>query len=420
MTDDNNQPQPTICSDCKKTLPQAGQCASAMPSQWAKCANRGSTDLRAAAQAALKAMQSANRGGICHVDPDVIDALRRAVDNPLGAPLATSQDGVPPLPEPDGTLVIYGKEFPQYGPDSVRTYGQQCADHARRAAPSAVAAEGALTNAYAEGREDEAEEAMKFRLRIARLLAELHGEEYLSEQQCAKHMGIDLVSWRRIERTFSVGTWLPEGSPGELLQDNARLILRDALSAFQPEMPNDGECSAIAATPHPAPAVAAEAGQGTLTDEQVIARCKAAGINWVAPDEDPDGWPGGFDLTSLDDMRRLLSTQPAPPSQGLKAAALKALNVLTYPCSNGDVIVGLVEDSDVRAERDAILAALNALPEAAASSAQEPEYWQWRRKGEPWSLTSTFNSQVFATTPDSEVRALFAAPTQPPAEGEQA
>lgn len=125
------------------------------------------------------------------------------------------------------------------------------------AADNAIAAtDAALTSAYAEGREDEAEESMKFRLRIARLLAELHGEEYLSEQQCAKYMGIDLVSWRRIERTFSVGTWLPEGSPGELLQDNARLILRDALSASPPELPNDGECPSIVATPHTAPAVA--------------------------------------------------------------------------------------------------------------------------------------------------------------------
>lgn len=39
---------------------------------------------------------------------------------------------LPALPEPDGTLVIYGKEFPQYGPDSVRTYGQQCYEACRQ------------------------------------------------------------------------------------------------------------------------------------------------------------------------------------------------------------------------------------------------------------------------------------------------
>jgi hypothetical protein len=40
--------------------------------------------------------------------------------------------------------------------------------------------------------------------------------------------------------------------------------------------------------------------------------------------------------------------------------------------------------------------------------AQEPVAWQWRRKGEPWTLAKTFNSEVFATTPDSEVRPLYA------------
>ncbi len=41
---------------------------------------------------------------------------------------------------------------------------------------------------------------------------------------------------------------------------------------------------------------------------------------------------------------------------------------------------------------------------------REPAYWQWRRKADPWSLEKTFNSQVFATTDDSEVRLLYASP----------
>jgi hypothetical protein len=40
----------------------------------------------------------------------------------------------------------------------------------------------------------------------------------------------------------------------------------------------------------------------------------------------------------------------------------------------------------------------------------EPVAWQWRRLGQDWSLDRTFNSAVFATTPDSEVRPLYAAP----------
>lgn len=52
------------------------------------------------------------------------------------------------------------------------------------------------------------------------------------------------------------------------------------------------------------------------------------------------------------------------------------------------------------------LAALDAL-EAAM---REPVYWQWRRKGQPWSMEYTFNSEVQVTTEDSERRALFTAP----------
>ncbi|WP_431290440.1 hypothetical protein [Burkholderia cepacia] len=38
----------------------------------------------------------------------------------------------------------------------------------------------------------------------------------------------------------------------------------------------------------------------------------------------------------------------------------------------------------------------------------EPVAWQWRRGNAPWSLDRTFNTEVFATTNDSEVRALYA------------
>lgn len=50
---------------------------------------------------------------------------------------------------------------------------------------------------------------------------------------------------------------------------------------------------------------------------------------------------------------------------------------------------------------------------AAAPAQAEPVAWQWRRKGEPWSLDKTLNSQVYAKTPNSEVRPLYAAPAAP-------
>ena len=41
----------------------------------------------------------------------------------------------------------------------------------------------------------------------------------------------------------------------------------------------------------------------------------------------------------------------------------------------------------------------------------EPEYWQWRKnRSEPWSTDRIFNSQVYATTKESEVRALYTHP----------
>ena len=47
---------------------------------------------------------------------------------------------------------------------------------------------------------------------------------------------------------------------------------------------------------------------------------------------------------------------------------------------------------------------------------QEPEYWQWRRKSDPWELGKIFRSQVYATTAGSEVRCLYAAPPAQPAD----
>jgi hypothetical protein len=50
------------------------------------------------------------------------------------------------------------------------------------------------------------------------------------------------------------------------------------------------------------------------------------------------------------------------------------------------------------------------------SPSAEPVLWQWRRKSDAWSLQYTFNSDVVATTDDSEVRPLYAAPPAPSAE----
>ena len=46
----------------------------------------------------------------------------------------------------------------------------------------------------------------------------------------------------------------------------------------------------------------------------------------------------------------------------------------------------------------------------AEAEKQEPVAWQWRRKDKAWSLDNTFNSEVYPTTLDSEVRPLYTHP----------
>lgn len=60
----------------------------------------------------------------------------------------------------------------------------------------------------------------------------------------------------------------------------------------------------------------ADAAVAPLTDGQIIARCAAAGIKWIAPELPGDtdwemGFPGSFDMVSMDEMRALLAA-PTP------------------------------------------------------------------------------------------------------------
>lgn len=85
---------------------------------------------------------------------------------------------------------------------------------------------------------DDAAPDIAFRLRMARMMAELHGEEVLSEQQCARYMGIDLVSWRRLEHCFSAGTSFVEGEGDDNFPtEDSETVLRAALAARQSQSP---------------------------------------------------------------------------------------------------------------------------------------------------------------------------------------
>lgn len=43
-----------------------------------------------------------------------------------------------------------------------------------------------------------------------------------------------------------------------------------------------------------------------MTDDQIKARCAAVGIKWLEADDDPDGFPGSFDMVTMPEMRALL------------------------------------------------------------------------------------------------------------------
>lgn len=80
-------------------------------------------------------------------------------------------------------------------------------------------------------------------------------------------------------------------------------------------------------------AAQADAREG-LTDEQIIERCKAAGIKWIPPelpdhDDHEIGFPGSFDMADMDEMRALLAAHPGQPEPRAEVAD-GARCILTY------------------------------------------------------------------------------------------
>ncbi len=88
--------------------------------------------------------------------------------------------------------------------------------------------------------------------------------------------------------------------------------------------------------------------------------------------------------------------------------ALDALESLQGGCTDHD-------DGTVEAITVWCPVFITALREALAAPMPEPVAWQWRRKGDAWSIQHIYYCEVFATTDDSEVRALYAAPPAAPA-----
>lgn len=49
-----------------------------------------------------------------------------------------------------------------------------------------------------------------------------------------------------------------------------------------------------------------------LSDKAVINMAESAGMVWLEPDDDPDGFPGSFDMSDIPSIRRLLAATPHP------------------------------------------------------------------------------------------------------------
>lgn len=66
-------------------------------------------------------------------------------------------------------------------------------------------------------------------------------------------------------------------------------------------------------------------------DDEVKSICKAAGVEYLMPDDDEGfGYPGGFDMTSLDDMRKIIAASRVPVasvSEPMRLDAFKANDV---------------------------------------------------------------------------------------------
>ncbi len=63
--------------------------------------------------------------------------------------------------------------------------------------------------------------------------------------------------------------------------------------------------------------------QAELSDPDVIARAEAAGMKWIPPDDDGEyGFPGGFDMSDIASVRKLIEGAPRPERAGVVTPAM--------------------------------------------------------------------------------------------------
>lgn len=69
------------------------------------------------------------------------------------------------------------------------------------------------------------------------------------------------------------------------------------------------------------PPVAALDAPAELSDAWLIAFAEQAGFRWLPPDDEDGGFPGGFDMSDLSSMRKLLAARASQPTTGAQDAA---------------------------------------------------------------------------------------------------
>lgn len=143
----------------------------------------------------------------------------------------------------------------------------------------------------AQQQEHEREHLRRVALDYAR---EIEDEDARAAQQQGQ-----VVAWPTEAKHAGSGDWEARTS-----------ICAHTMSEAQARVWNACLAACKAANTAPPPSVPAGA---AWSDEQIIAACNSAGVRWIEPDGEEGGFPGGFDITHMPEMRRLFAALAQQP-----------------------------------------------------------------------------------------------------------
>lgn len=130
---------------------------------------------------------------------------------------------------------------------------------------------------------------------------------------------------------------------------------------------------AARASQPPAPALDAPA---ELSDAWLIAFAEQAGFRWLPPDDEDGGFPGGFDMSDLSSMRKLLAaraSQPATPAQDAAATVPRMRELLAEARTTLEMWKDVAPAISLCADIDKVLAATPAPHPVAGQVQAVPE-----------------------------------------------